>query len=68
MGFFSRAADDGDFLKTFERQQAVIFQQNNPFVGNLMGKLMVRVDVKAAAFRRFSGFEDDPQDAAHRFI
>ena len=66
--FSADAADHGDVLLTFERQQAVVLEQHHAFGGDLVRQFVMRVHIEGSGFGRLFGFEDNAQDAAHRFV
>ena len=68
VGIFRRAADHGDVLLAFERQEAVVLEQHHAFGGDFVRQFVMRIHIERSVFGRFLGFENDAQDAADRFI
>ncbi len=60
--------DNGDVLRVFQRQEAVVLEQNHPLGGDPARQGVVGVDVKAPTLGGLGCLEDDFQDAAHRLV
>ena len=61
-------ADHSHVLHAAQRKNAVIFEQDHAFSGDLAREGVVRIHVKFAAFRGLRRFKDNPQNPAHGFI